>query len=169
MPTSSNFQLLFKPHMNLTIPLSVYIDAVLGITVDDTLHNRLPSEHLWDSRPIPVEIAEVIFALCNNEHTCYIQFPTEFSLQKEPILWSWKAWKASQEDLEKQKAYSHKRRVDKYLYEANVEMMTKAAVKKFGFDENKARAMALRWVSQGNNGALFICGISEYKKKEEEL
>ena len=29
--------------------------------------------------------------------------------------------------------------------------------------------MALRWVMQGNKGALMICKVDKFKEKEEEL
>ena len=153
----------------LTLPsIEDFLDSHLGISLDD-FGNIIPGDRVYDCKPLKQSIAEVIYALCENKHTCYIIFPEEHSIQRDPIIWDWKSWCASHEQNERRKIQSHKMRVDSYLYESNVRTLTQAAMKEFGFDEDKAKAMALRWVKQGNKGALMICKVDKLKTKEEEL
>lgn len=153
----------------LTLPdISIFIDSHLGVSLDD-FGNIIKGDRVYESRPLRRDIAELIYAICENKHTCYIEFPSEHSTQKNPILWDWKAWHLSFERHKKQKEISHNERIKSHLYNANVETLTKACMKEYGFDEEKARAMAYKWVKQGNKGALMICKIDKLKTKEEEL
>lgn len=154
--------------MNLTIPLQDFIDSHLGVSLDST-GNIIPGDNLYPFKPIKLSIAELLYAMCENKHTCYIEFPSPNSIQNDPILWSWKAWILSQERYEKIKAHSHKERINRHLYNDNVETLTKAIIKEFGFDEEKAKVMAYKWTSQKNKSALVILKLEKYKTKEEEL
>lgn len=156
------------PLITITIPLRDFIQSHLGISLDETF-NIVPNQHIWSSRPIKKEIADVIFALCNNEHTCYIEYPSEFSMQREPILWAYNEWIQSNELEEKRKRRSHDERVQRFLFVDNVELMTRACMKEFKFSYEQARGMALKWVKSGNKGAMMICKVDKLKTKEEEL
>lgn len=156
-----------KP-LTITICLKDFIQSHLGISLDES-GNIVEGQHIWASRPIRKEIADVIYALCGNRHTCYIEYPSEFSMTRGPKLWAYNDWIQSNELEEKRKKRSHEERVDRFLYVDNVETMARACMKRFGFDYKQSRAMALRWVKQGNKGAMIVCGVDKLKTKEEEL
>ena len=157
-----------KSPICITIPLKDFIQSHLGISLDES-RNIVPNQHIWSHRPIKKELADIIFHLCRNEHTCYIEYPSEFSMQREPILWSFNEWVQSNELLEKQRKRSDDERTSRFLYEDNVETLTKACMKEFGFDYERARGMAFKWVKDGNKGALMICKVEKLKTKKEEL
>ena len=153
----------------LTLPsIEDFLDSHLGISLDSN-GNIIKGSRIHSSRPISFHLAELILALCENKHTCYIEFPPAYSIQRDPVIWSWKDWIDSQERHERRKAQAHKDRIERFLYEDNVELVTKGLVKEMGFDEDKARAMAFRAVRTNNKGLLFVSKVEKLKTKEEEL
>ena len=152
----------------ITIPLKSFLQSHLGVSLDET-GNIVKNQHIWSSRPIDKSIADVIFAICRNEHTCYIEYPSEFSMRSSPILWAFNEWKQSNELNERIKKRAHDERVDRFLFVDNVKILAEAAVKKYGFTYAQAEAMALKWVKTGNKGALIITGVEKLKTKESEL
>ena len=156
-----------KP-LTITIPLKDFIQSHLGISLDES-GNINDGQHIWSARPISKPIADLIFAVCENKHTCYIEYPSEFSMQRDPKLWAFNEWLQSNELEERRRKRAHEERVGRFLYEDNVETMTKACMKEFGFTYEQSKAMALRWVKQGNKGAMMICNVDKLKTKESEL
>jgi hypothetical protein len=157
-----------KNELLVTIPLKDFIQSHLGISLDES-GNITPNQHIWSHRPINKSIADVIFHLCNNEHTCYIEYPSEFSMRKEPILWAYNEWKQSNELQERVKKRAHEERVDRFLFVDNVQMIAQRLVDELGFSYEKAEEFAVKGLKKGNKGLLMIAKVDKLKTKEEEL
>ena len=140
---------------NYTIPLTTFIKSHLR-------HD--------DKYPIDAEQAEILLILSRNLNLIHIQYPDEFSIDQTIYLWSYKAWMVDVERNTRVKAYAHKDRVQRYLFESNVEEITKGAMKHYGLDKDRARSMAWKWVKESNHAAIkIVSGIEKLKTKEEEL
>lgn len=140
----------------ITIPLKDYVRAVLGHT------------QLFNQRPIPSHIAEIIIAKTKNSRLCYIQLEDELGNQLEsPVLWDFKSWKDSQELWEKQKAYSHRQRVARFILDANVRRVKKVLIEYM--EPEFAEATAYQLCAKRAMGKLAVFGITKLIEREEEL
>ncbi len=93
----------------------------------------------WHSRPIPPDVAEQIFLLTKNQHTCYIEFNDELSNHLAmPLLWDFAAWQNACEHRARTKAYSRKLFVEHELLKINTKLVGKAFAEFSGCDAEQA-------------------------------
>ena len=145
------------PHKQLiTLPLQTLVDL------------SLRDNHDVD---IPRSIADLIYAITKNEHTCYIQFTDRENITLDvPRLWNLHQWRISTESWIRSKDASHKRKVQDWLLTANVDMVEKAINRKWqGISGGPSRVIAYQLVKSRNMAGLKEFGINKLKETEEEL
>ena len=149
--------------MNETITLSLadFVNSHLGHTSDGT--------HLWDGRPVDEHIALIIFNITQNKHTCYIEFPADNPMLERPVLWDMKAWRSTSEKIYKDKARAEAQRVTWHMFNQNVKLMTRACMKKFLLDEDRAETMAKSLLRKNPQIGKSLLGLEKIITKEEEL
>jgi hypothetical protein len=95
------------------ISIQEYLNAKLG-------YNEDTKEYFWSYRPISPKMAAIIIALTKQERICYIEQPDELSPHLiNPLIWSWGAWKQECDSRNREKIAAHKRRVQRFIDEAN--------------------------------------------------
>lgn len=103
--------------INITIPLQTFVDSHLG--------RRTNGDKMWTCRPINRNIAEIIYNLTQNKHTCFIQWDDEFSVHlKEPLLWDFTAWLKECDRHIRAQAYSQKQREERFILETNIRILS---------------------------------------------
>lgn len=147
----------------LTLVLQSYIDAVLGLNLETGFYR-------YESNSIPMEEAKNIFQLTKNQHSCHIEFKSlEGAPLQFPLLYTLQAWQNSAERFEKQKAYSHKQRIDKFIQEANVKIVMKTLDVHWGIEGITAEMTAHKLVTQKKWRQIAALGVKKLVTKEEEL
>ncbi len=143
-------------------------DPDVTLKLSQVLQAYLGEQH---SVTIPPDVAFIIEAKSKGLLTCYIQWTDEFSSPLDmPILWWYKNWKESCELYDRQKAYSHKQRIERFLLEANVKDVAYQLMQPpFLMDNSHAQATAFSWVKNRKTNKLKAIGINKLKEKEEEL
>jgi hypothetical protein len=89
---------------------------------------------------------------------------------KYPVLWRYADWKTASQTYAKQKAYSEKQRIDLWLLQANVEMLSKAIMRKSPIPEKAAQGMALMMVKNPQSAMVVqFFGVQKLKTDVKEL
>lgn len=155
----------------ITIPVKDFIQSHLGISTENGTcdSNIVPNQHIWSHRPISTRLATILFEKYHNKSVCYIEFPSEFSMQRDPILWAYNEWVQSNEFEERRRARADEERTERFLYIDNRETVARNLMKKFGFDYDKALEMAGNALKKGNKGILMISETGKLKTRKEEL
>lgn len=154
------------PKQTITIPLTEYIDAILGRWVDE----KGEYQHQHFSKPIPKDTAFLIFSITQNEHTCFIQWADKYNPElKQPHLWDWAAWQTHSDKWERAKARSDYERQERYVFEANVKMLLHPIMDYFSVPKDNANIIATNWVRKNNTVALEIVGLSRFYTMEDKL
>lgn len=88
-----------------------------------------------------------------------------------PKLWRYQDWELASSTYKRHKAYAEQRRVESWLLNANIEMLTKAIIRKSPIPESAAKAMAYDMIKNPN--ALIVIqsffGIAKLKTDVKEL
>ena len=146
-----------KNQQTITLLLSDYVKYHLG-------------NGYWSERAISKELALTIFSLTRNEHTCHIQFADQDGRPlDEPILWNYSHWKESLENWNRQKTYSHKMRVERFLFDDNTKTIAKAWVEYSASSDEAAHVLARKLLTKNNISAIRVFFVGLIKTKEEEL
>lgn len=146
------------PHKQLiSLPLQTVIELVLR----DSHH-----------APIDTDLAKLVYLLTKNEHTCYVQFeeiPNHPELST-PRLWILHEWRVSTERWLRDKQHSHERKIKEWIFEANVQKVSKALGKvAVGLQGDMGRAVAYQMVKRNDIEKMKSIGVSKLIEKEEEL
>lgn len=154
----------------ITITLSQFVQSHLGSSVD-THGNIIMSGCAKDKMPISRDLALIIFTLTKNQSHCYIEFAgSENPHLRHDMLWDLVAWQNSNEIVEKQKLYSHKRRIERWLFDKNVQTVKLGLLRNTPFDEWACEAMAFKCVQRGGVALLMeMAGVTRLFDKESEL
>lgn len=159
-----------KNDYTITIPLTELVDAYLGVVWLNGEYQRM-----WNSRPIPSDIASIILLLTKNKTHCYIQEADEMSPHlKGPLLWDLSAWQVECDRWSKAKVASDKRRIERFIFEANIKIVSKAICSITLWDGNekemeKIQATAFTLLSSKKMGNIRALGINKLIEKENEL
>jgi len=88
-----------------------------------------------------------------------------------PMLWRYPDWCSANSTYKKQKAYAEEQRNNYYLLNANVDMLTKAILRKSPIPEQAARSMAYTMIN--NPDAILVIqsffGVAKLKTDVKEL
>jgi len=148
----------------ILIDVAKYVDDVLGKTQQVDSDNYLND---IDCQSIPLDRAEAIVAVTNNQHTCYVQFPSdECPDLTQPVLWNWAAWKQSVERHRLHKEQSRKFLLEYNLQKANIDQLKRAILRQLNFTELQATIIATRWIRDNRQDMFTIFNI-KLKTKEE--
>jgi len=153
----------------ITIYLCDFVRSHLGQALTDDglidLNNHIKAYH-----PISPLLAEIIYNVTKNQHTCYIEFPTNTSLFREPRLWGWKDWIESAARDQRVKENAHKERVAYYIMEKNIGILARCIVSEWGWDWDAAKSAAYSWLKKNKKGAFRLVKAEKLLiTKEEEL
>jgi hypothetical protein len=139
----------------ITIPLRDFVDILIGDA---------------DNCPIPQQYAELVFLLTKNEHTCFIEWADEMSPNLQvPLMWRIPAWRQRTESWLRAKNYSDKERVKRWIFEGNVQRITKELMKISGLEEHLARIAAFSMLKNNKTGNIKMVGVQKLIEKESEL
>lgn len=139
----------------ITIPLEKFLQYSLGtsefITVD-------------------MDTAKLIHAMSSNDELCHVEFPSaDRPEQKYPLVWNVQAWKMSIERWNRRKAYAHKERVNRFLFEKNVKTVSRAIMRFALVPEVHANVLAHKWVTNGDEAKWKSVGVNKLATTESEL
>lgn len=149
----------------------------------------MPQQNLPDTVTIP--LADLLHIIIGDEHSgspCNIipshtalilqhilkdnlVYKVDTSDPANPKLWWYKEWREANHVRQRQKEYSEKCRVERWLLEANIKDLTKAIIKHTPIPEDCATAMAYNMI-KNPNGMIVIrefFGIQKLKTTLEEL
>jgi hypothetical protein len=85
-----------------------------------------------------------------------------------PVLWQLHAWRISTESWQVAKARADKRRVERWLFQANVEIIQRAILRVWLITPDQANVLAHKWLTR-NDEKMFEQFKVKLKTKEEEL
>lgn len=146
-----------KNEPTVTILLKDYVAAILG-------------QNYWHDRPISKETALTIFSITQNKFLCFIQFSSEDGKPLEkPVLWDYAAWQDVAEHTRLARNYSHRQRVERFLFEDNVKTISKAWQDYASVSEEAANVVARRVLTPINEKKIRVFYDGLIKTKEEEL
>src|ERR1017187_7291950 len=126
-----------------------------------SLHDFI-SSHLRDdfSFPVSLKLAEVIDKLSRGKCICHVQF-TSFEGKKlnHPLLWKYKYWVESSEKYQKDKERSEHERQERYIFDYNVKIVSKACINIMLMEESQALSTAFVIVKHNKTNALTMLGV----------
>jgi len=127
-------------------------------------------QNYWHDRPIDKELALTIFSLTQNKYLCHIQFNDEDGKPlAKPILWDFAAWQDVAEHTRLARNYSHRQRVERFLFEDNCNTIAKAWQEFTGVDFPNAMIVARKLLTPINERKIRVFYSGLIKTKEEEL
>lgn len=159
-----------KLDYTITIPLTELVDAYLGVVWLNGEYQRM-----WNSRPIPPDIASIILLLTKNKTHCYIQEADEMSPHlKGPLLWDLSAWQVECDRWSKAKVASDRRRIERFIFQANIKLIFRAIAQMCYWDgspreEERILATAFTLLNGKKYGNIRALGINKLIEKENEL
>lgn len=150
--------------LEITIPLKLFVDSHLGYNVDT-------KERFWNCRPIDPTLAQIIqHLIAKEEQICHIQFADEMSPHlSNPLLWDIGAWRRECDKWVREKIASDKRRVERFIFEANAKLIAKAFSKFSGIPLEAAQVTAYKLLLKNNLAAIKVFGVDKLITKESEL
>lgn len=85
-----------------------------------------------------------------------------------PVLWRWSAWKADCESWQRAQSISHRQRVQRFIDEKNLYLVTKGMVRFSGIDTDVAKILAFRKLRDKQyNFIKEVLGVTLITKEEE--
>ena len=143
----------------ITRPLKEYLYLILG-------------RGYWDSRPIPLELAEFLLVITQNkpEWGYHIQLSGELDqMLDEPILHTYRHWVGCSEKFTRDKKRSEKSRDELFVLKANVKVVRDHIEAYFWIPEEMAEGIAYSWVKHNRLAALREVGVEKLYSNIKEL
>jgi hypothetical protein len=158
-----------KEAPSFTITVKDFLCSHLHFNYDKETGKLIEGDHILKSAPVSRNVALSIFAVCENKHTAYIEWPTATSVFTVPILWDYSDWitEAARrlETLER----SRKERIERFLLEANIKIAGPKIASFTGVSLEDACSMARKLILKKNLHLLKFYGVERLKEKENEL
>lgn len=132
----------------IEIYVSDFIQSHLGISINKETGQIEQGQHVYASRPILPYIAEILFAKFQNKSVCYIEFPTDVSAYRTPILWAWNDWIMSSDRESRIKEYSRMERIRRFILEKNMHIIAQRLSIEWGWDYDYGLMEGLSWLSR---------------------
>ena len=85
-----------------------------------------------------------------------------------PILWRYVDWQSSRSRFIRQRNYSERQRIERWLLSANVETLSKAIMRKVRVPEEYAKSMAYDMI-KNPNGMVVITGFVGVEKLKTDV
>jgi hypothetical protein len=149
-----------KSNENLvTLPLRDLIWNILGDESNGAMCNT-----------ITLNTAIILDNLLKNSLKWKVEFNNKDGEPlKEPVLWRYSEWKASNDTYTRQKLYAHKERVTRWIKDKNVDDLARAIAKETKMTIEVARPIAASVFRKGNVEVLNYLGLKKIITREEEL
>jgi len=145
-----------KHNNTITLHFATFIELTLGARHCRELPNY--------------ELGLIVQEMVKDETLFKVQFEDhEGSPLVYPILWYYRDWHDSLANYKRQKAWSHKERVKRFIQEANIKIVARHLVMEYSYDEDRAKTQACHLVSLGKFGSIRAIGVKKLVTKEEEL
>lgn len=138
-------------------------EQLITLPIKEFLHLCLGRGY-WSDRPIPKQTAELVRAITKNspESGYHIQFTSRAGEPlAEPILWQYSFWVSDHEKTMLQRAYSEKVRNDRFVFEANVRLVTRAYSKYFLVEGDLATISAYQYVKNNKKVQMKAIGVTK--------
>jgi hypothetical protein len=99
---------------------------------------------------------------------CVEYFDVEGTRLPIPILWRYADWQTSRSKFLRQKDYSERQRIERWLLAANVETLSRAIMRKVRVPEEYAKSMAYDMI-KNPNGMIVISGFFGVEKLKTDV
>lgn len=143
----------------ITLPIKEFLHLCLG-------------RGYWSDRPIPKQTAELIRAITKNspESGYHIQFTSrDGEPLHEPVLWQYSFWVTDHENTMKQRAFSERQRNERYVFEANVRLVSRAYSKYTLVEGDLAQITAFQYVKKNMKSHMREIGVERLYTDVKEL
>jgi len=149
------------PHRQLvSFPLEEIVDALLGGL---------------DFVEIPQAVAEQLLIVSKNKHVCHVQMPSDENLDifSSPILvprlWSLKHWQFSAEKWLRARSLSDKNREARFVYDANVKIISKAILRLAYVTPDAATVLARMMLDKHDYNKIKALGVKKLIEHSNEI
>jgi len=152
----------------ITIPLSIFLDSHLGRGIDINGERTFQ----WSHRPIDNNIAHLIVAITNNQHTCYVQWADEMSPHlTQPLLWDFAFWHKECDSWLRMRERERLRTIEWKIKEANIKIATRQVMEFACLDQETATKCVRMIIERGGNwmNKLKAMGVEKLVTREDEL
>lgn len=148
-----------KEQQIITVELRDLIESILG----DDLNGVSDS-------PIPLSLAIELDKHLKDSLLWIVVFNDEENHPlARPRLWRYAEYKTSSDRYYRQKRYAEKERLEWFIRDKNVELLSKALVKSTGLDIESAKITAYTLIKAGNVELLKAMGMKKIITNESEL
>lgn len=143
----------------VTVPLNDLIFCILG-----------DYDNGWSNATISHSVAAILDFRLEDSLLYKVVFTDQDDKPLEfPQLWRYPDWKTSQEKYYKAKKWSHKQRIERQMFEANIANLSKAISKTSGMYIEDARGLAYTLMKKGNKELLEVFGMIKIITEEKDL
>lgn len=146
-------------------------EQLITLPIKEFLHLCLGRGY-WSDRPIPKQTAELIRAITKNspESGYYIQFTSRDGVVlSEPILWQYSFWVVDNEKTMQMRAFSERQRQDRYVFEANVKLVSRALTRELLLEGDLCQVTAFQYVKKNMKAQMKAVGINKLYTDVKEL
>lgn len=147
-----------EEQQNVTLPLADLIWNILGDDLDGLSCSKITHT-----------TAIILDNLLKDSLKWKVIFSDKYGEQlSTPLLWRYNDWRTSMLNYEKQKAFSEKERIARWIQLKNEDNLVRILVKS-GLDGKYAKQIAFTCIKNGNIELLEVLGLNKLITKEEEL
>lgn len=146
-------------------------EQLITLPIKEFLHLCLGRGY-WSDRPIPKQTAELVRAITRNspDSGYHIQFTSrDGEPLTEPVLWNYSFWVVDNENTLRQRAYSERARNERFIFEANVRMVSRAYTKYTLVEGDLAHVTAFQYVKKRMTAQMKEIGVTKLYTDVKEL
>lgn len=142
----------------------------ITIKLRDLVSLLLGDSHSEQFPPGYRHVAELIEIKAKGTHICHVQWTDQWCPElQEPVLWVYARWCESVERWERARKRAEEERKAKFIFDANVRMVTDYCKKYFCMDKNWAATTAYGLVKNNRFNGLKVIGVDNLYTTIEEL
>lgn len=125
--------------------------------------------------PISEDTAEIILMHYKNQRVCHVQYPSDQDVDilgkpiDTPILWEIGAWQTSSEKWLKGKIRSEKEREERFILDANINLVARCILKMAYINPDAARVIARKCILNKDFVRIKAFGCARLYKTIKEL
>lgn len=149
-------------------------DPIISFRLSQIINDLLGNS---DFVTVSLETAELIKLHQTKRQFCYVQMPSDCdvdlkgNLITEPRIWNIQSWQVTSEKWLRAKSYSDRERDKRFIYAANVKLISR---KLMSFMEGTitpemAHTLARKTLDKNNNAKLKALGVTKLITKVEEI
>jgi len=118
---------------------------------------------------IDKDLAELLVHLQQGQGVYHVQFPSVDNDNTNILLWRYADWCVSVETWRQAKARSERERVDRWIREKNISIISRSIMRYACVSEDASRLLANRWLSRGDKLRWELIGVTKLAQTEKDL